>query len=421
LLLLSPRRSPMNVPAPVRTLLDWHQSRRASGIPTLTTLAGPINLAMRFWRSWANPCPVAIVRMAYTLGDLATTWVANALSVYPNLDHARVWLARVTNQSIASIIQNTDRATRYDLDQLWRLLPTDPHGPTARVARMILAAHATGAHPNAAGFVQELSVDERTAGPIDVFRGLYGLCPEERWPVLLVTSTAEVQPGWFIRMISFLEAITTAVPEIPVAIAIPRTEYETVVADASSRAGAMAREGLVTIEGLVESELEARLRESGIIPLPATATLRRLIGDGLADDVAQAFVEAARTIRNPTPADAESDFRSVHEQFLFEQLESLPETAGLFRPNVVLPFRHGTKALEADLLAGQLKIVVEVDGGHYHLNPQQYRRDRRKDVLYQRHGYLVLRFLAEDVVEDLETILTAILDVVSLRRGSSPT
>jgi very-short-patch-repair endonuclease len=68
----------------------------------------------------------------------------------------------------------------------------------------------------------------------------------------------------------------------------------------------------------------------------------------------------------------------------------------------------------------QLKLVVEVDGGHYHLNPHQYRRDRRKDVLYQRHGYLVLRFLAEDVVEDLETILTTILDVVSLRRGNPP-
>ena len=61
-----------------------------------------------------------------------------------------------------------------------------------------------------------------------------------------------------------------------------------------------------------------------------------------------------------------------------------------------------------------------MDGGYYHLNPEQYRRDRRKDWLYQRHGYLVLRFLAEDVVDDLEAILNTILDAVALRRDSAP-
>ena len=38
-----------------------------------------------------------------------------------------------------------------------------------------------------------------------------------------------------------------------------------------------------------------------------------------------------------------------------------------------------------------------------------YRRDRRKDALLQQHGYLVLRFLAED----LGTGLDAVLDEVS--------
>ncbi|WP_010048939.1 DUF559 domain-containing protein [Gemmata obscuriglobus] len=60
---------------------------------------------------------------------------------------------------------------------------------------------------------------------------------------------------------------------------------------------------------------------------------------------------------------------------------------------------------------------MEVDGAFYHLNPEQYRRDRRKDHLYQKHGYRVLRFLAEDVVTDLERILNTILEVVAERRG----
>ncbi|MBX9584555.1 MAG: endonuclease domain-containing protein, partial [Gemmataceae bacterium] len=133
-----------------------------------------------------------------------------------------------------------------------------------------------------------------------------------------------------------------------------------------------------------------------------------------------AFVDAARAVRRGDPADVADDFRSVHERFLFEQLESLPETAGLFRPNRPLPFRHGPQAAEADLVAEGLKVVVEVDGTHYHLNQPQYRRDRRKDWEYQRHGYLVLRFLAEDVVDDLETILATVLDAVAFRRDRPP-
>lgn len=75
---------------------------------------------------------------------------------------------------------------------------------------------------------------------------------------------------------------------------------------------------------------------------------------------------------------------------------------------------------EADLVAEALRLAVEVDGGFYHLAPDQYRRDRRKDWLYQRHGYLVLRFLAEDVVGELETVLDTILEAVALRRASAP-
>jgi len=408
----------MNVPTPVRTLLDWHQTRRVGGIPTVTTLAGPVNLAVRVWRGWATSRPVSVVRTAHNLNDLATAWASDALSICSGRDRARAWLARITNRPVATVVRDTERATRYDLDTLWRSLPLDPTGPTARAALLLLAAHAADIPPDSAEFARELSEGERTAGPLDVFRGLIGLCPEDPWPALLVAPGAEASSDWFVRVISLLEVVATAVPELPIAIAISQTACEAV--DASSRAGAIAREGFVAVTGLAKSELEAQLREAGIVPLPSAATLSRLVADGLTDEVARAFVAAARAVHNPTPADIESDFRSVHEQFLFEQLESLPETAGVFRPNAALPFHHGHKAAEADLLAERLKLVVEVDGGYYHLNQQQYRRDRRKDVLYQRHGYFVLRFLAEDVVDDLESILATILDAVLLCRDDPP-
>jgi hypothetical protein len=46
-----------------------------------------------------------------------------------------------------------------------------------------------------------------------------------------------------------------------------------------------------------------------------------------------------------------------------------------------------------------------------------YRRDRGKDMLLQEHGYLVLRFLAEDVGKQLDAILDATLRAVSPQRA----
>lgn len=44
-----------------------------------------------------------------------------------------------------------------------------------------------------------------------------------------------------------------------------------------------------------------------------------------------------------------------------------------------------------------------------------YRRDRRKDALLQREGYLALRFLAEDLSKHLDAVLDAILATLTAR------
>ena len=54
-------------------------------------------------------------------------------------------------------------------------------------------------------------------------------------------------------------------------------------------------------------------------------------------------------------------------------------------------------------------------------DPVAYRRDRRKDQLLQENGYLVLRFLAEDVGKELDHVLDAILRALSHRRPAAPT
>ena len=65
--------------------------------------------------------------------------------------------------------------------------------------------------------------------------------------------------------------------------------------------------------------------------------------------------------------------------------------------------------LEVDLLCADARVAVELDGAQHLADPVAYRRDRRKDQLLQENGYLVLRFLAEDVGKELDMVLDAIL------------
>ncbi len=166
------------------------------------------------------------------------------------------------------------------------------------------------------------------------------------------------------------------------------------------------------------------------VPLPAdpswkrdyAASVRRLVRDGIDPPLATLFVEAAR----PLSPDAEGveRARSATEAFLYRRLQTLAGTAGRFRLNAGLsiPF-DGSSGMEVDLLCGDSRVVVELDGAQHLADPAAYRRDRRKDQLLQENGYFVLRFLAEDVSKDLDTVLDAILRALANRRqiiSSSP-
>src|SRR5438034_11065904 len=76
----------------------------------------------------------------------------------------------------------------------------------------------------------------------------------------------------------------------------------------------------------------------------------------------------------------------------------------------------GLGRMEIDLLCADSRIVVEIDGGQHLADPVAYRRDRRKDQLLQENGYLVLRFLAEDLAKELDSVLDTILRSLSSRR-----
>jgi len=156
------------------------------------------------------------------------------------------------------------------------------------------------------------------------------------------------------------------------------------------------------------------------VPLPIdpgwkndyAASVRRLTRDGVDVPLANLFVASSSPPTDQTRA------RSSSEAFLFQRLESLPETAGLFQLNAKLPIPFDQwSEIEIDLYCAKLKLAIEIDGPQHLTDPDAWRSDRRKDALLQEHGIFVLRFLAEDLGKHLDRTLDAILRVVSHLRG----
>jgi superfamily II DNA or RNA helicase/very-short-patch-repair endonuclease len=156
------------------------------------------------------------------------------------------------------------------------------------------------------------------------------------------------------------------------------------------------------------------------VPLPIdpewksqyAASVRRLVRDGVDSSLANLFVDVA--VRPAPNAEGANRARSASEAFLYRRLETLAATNGKFRLNVELPIPFdGWGRMEVDLLCAPSRIAIELDGGQHLGDADAYRRDRRKDALLQENGYLILRFLAEDVGKHLDRVLDAILRALS--------
>jgi very-short-patch-repair endonuclease len=159
------------------------------------------------------------------------------------------------------------------------------------------------------------------------------------------------------------------------------------------------------------------------VPLPVdpqwkqdyAASVRRLVREGVDTSLANLFAHVTRTV---TPdAQGVERARSATEAFLYQRLETLPETSGRFRLNANLPIAFdGYGQMEVDLLCTDTHLVIELDGPQHLADRDAYRRDRRKDALLQEQGYFVLRFLAEDVGKHLDAVLDTILRALANRR-----
>jgi hypothetical protein len=110
------------------------------------------------------------------------------------------------------------------------------------------------------------------------------------------------------------------------------------------------------------------------------------------------------------PRDQLFDARSAAEAALRQALDDTPSTAGRVEVNGYLPVRFGPTAAQVDLLFREDRIVSNLDA---------YRRDRRKDLLLQTHGFIVIRVLAQDVMRDTRPAVTEVCRALAARTGAS--
>ena len=256
---------------------------------------------------------------------------------------------------------------------------------------------------------------------------------QERQPVLALLCRGDADdPEWFTRLCAVARLSTElaiAQHTLSLALFVEPAAWNAYLQQApESRVKALLRESVVPLtdtpaEG-IRQRLAERLRNQapGLdLGLALDRSISRLIGDGASSELVDLFETAGQALKDlgaapPGPSQADRA-RSAAERFLFERLESLPETTGLFRLNAALGFRFGSsRAVEVDLAADSLYLVVEIDGYYHFQDPCSYRRDRRKDLEPQQHGYLVVRVLAEDVVCRLEEVLDTILAAVAFCR-----
>ncbi|HEX8434020.1 endonuclease domain-containing protein [Archangium sp.] len=369
--------------------LERHQRRREQGIPTLTVLAGPPAAAASLWRRWLDSLHrPTCTALAAREGEVARAWMETLARLRSLEADAADFLGGAAGLAPGELPSRLQGKTAHEREVLLQeFFPLAPDGDSTAACRGLLQPQVT----------------HNSGGPLDAVLGalggdflralaaLHGLVPPGRAPALLLTGFGE---DGVARAARVAARLCVSLPSLVIALTTDRPSLDAYLHGGESQALAMVREGLIELAAPSAEDLERTLEALGVS--------RSAPEDGAQDRA-----------------------RSAEERFLFALLESLPSTQGLFELNASPGFRLADRQVEVDLLARRLFIAIELDGYHHFQDPEAYRRDRRKDLALQRHGYVVLRFLAQDVVARLEEILDTISEVISQRRealsqGSSP-
>jgi Protein of unknown function (DUF559) len=400
--------------------LDRHDQRRRCGIPVVSVLVGLVARAQQLVDQWAKSLGRPVVHVQPTQPDpegLVIPWVAELAKLYDLRAAAVSWLAQRLGHPTGSVEGSIQGMTQHEIRTFLELvLPLDCKSGIELVVRRLIA-YTAGVQPGGSGIAPELNLllDGYGRPWIRVFRAMGELVSPKCLPFLIVSS-AGPKMSRLDEIARLVAELATAQPRTGLALLVEPRLFNTYVELApASRAKALLRESAVT---LTWSDLATT-----VDPL-STPVENQGSGSGESLESARndwACKDRGSPIRNlrPDTPDSDSDeARSAAERCLYERLQSVAETTGLFELNTTLDFHFGlNRWIEVDLTARSLKLVVEVDGYHHFQDLDAYRRDRRKDLELQKHGYLVVRVLADDVLECLEDVMGTILAAVAFRRA----
>ncbi|MHB0960433.1 MAG: endonuclease domain-containing protein [Pirellulaceae bacterium] len=370
------------------------------------------------------------------LADWLKRWVAILLQHRNLCADADGYLITQLRKSGTTIPADMHRKTGRELERILAQARLDDGGiGPDRLCRWILAHRAAGRSLTANELVcKQMSWIELNAdGIANAWRQLLGILPHDSGPTMLVLAdgTAEQRESLQerrdqIELLSLqaetLAGLAVRVPRLTIGLAVDEQEWKGYVARTpESFSKAVIGEHLILVRGLTADRIRQIVasKVGGHIGTlePICDHLAKI---GASEELAERLAEA--TAASPTrPAKPTDPWKSEQERFLFELLDHTADLSGLFQLNVDPGFMFGGKRAEVDLACLDLKIAIEIDGYHHFTDPDHYRRDRRKDLELQQHGYFVLRWLAEDVVPQMATVLGTVRAVVRSRTSHSHT
>jgi very-short-patch-repair endonuclease len=183
-------------------------------------------------------------------------------------------------------------------------------------------------------------------------------------PIAIGFQTDESSTAWVAQAFTTAGALAIELPQHPIAVIAPRAHVASAITGTSA-IHSMARQGLIDFDD----------------PAP-----------------------------EPRP-------RSKAERLLHESLSRDRRTKGKFELNhrLMLDVER-----EIDLLAKRARVAVEIDGWFHFREPDAYRRDRAKDLVLQQSGYVVMRYLADDITaERVALVVDEIARVLAIREGTT--
>lgn len=407
--------------------LERHQVRRRQGIPTVSVLTGAVGLGIERWQHYmARMKRTSVLLRSRDSGELVRAWLAAYRGRRSLRRTALRYLARMQGKKEQDLQDLLRNKTQADLDLfLKRVFHGEPSSPTERICCHCLTS---------------LPQDESEANSVEQALSVFA---ESRRPWLsLLAAIHDLEPSWAPAAIvalhnhhqdgvaaleaaaDILSHLAERIPTSPLAWAVPEAAWAKYLSEAKeSHQKAICRESVSRIRSLDGAEMRRTVDAAKIAkPERLRGAVARLARDGASSELVASYVRAAKLNPPKTPENKQQaeKARSQAEAFLRDRLESLSETAGVFKLNEKLPIRFRTrKTMEVDLVSRRHRLAIEIDGYYHFRDPENYRRDREKDYVLQQNGFFVLRFLADEIVEHLEEILRRICDTLARRQAEN--